>query len=60
MTPEIQAEYCRKEKDRIGLSTVQGAVYWKKWEQNPGRLIIDTEIQTLLEETPRISIYTSG
>jgi len=42
------------------ISTWQSADHWKKWEQNPRRLIIDTEIQTLLEETPSISVYTPG
>jgi heme-degrading monooxygenase HmoA len=42
------------------ISTWQTADYWKKWEQNSKRLIIDAEIQTLLEDTPKISIYTTG
>ena len=42
------------------ISTWQSADHWEKWEQSPKRLIIDTEIQTLLEEEANISIYSVG
>jgi heme-degrading monooxygenase HmoA len=42
------------------ISTWQSAEHWRKWEQNPRRLTIDTEIQTLLEEPAKISIYSIG
>jgi len=49
-----------EEKSTIfALSTWLSALDWKSWEGNPKRLEIESKIETLLTESPKLTIATA-
>jgi len=45
--------------DIFALSTWLSALDWKSWEGNPGRLEIESKIESLLTESPKLTIAES-
>jgi heme-degrading monooxygenase HmoA len=45
--------------DIFALSTWLSALDWKSWEGNPGRLKIESKIESLLTESPKLTIAES-
>ena len=43
----------------FALSTWLSQLDWKSWEGNPGRLEIESKIESLLTESPRLTIAES-
>jgi heme-degrading monooxygenase HmoA len=43
----------------FALSTWLSALDWKSWEGNPQRLEIESDIESLLSESPKFTIATS-
>ena len=43
----------------FALSTWLSALDWKSWEGNPGRLEIESKIEQLLTESPKLTIAES-
>ena len=43
----------------FALSTWLSTLDWKSWEGNPQRLEIESEIELLLTESPKLTIATS-
>jgi heme-degrading monooxygenase HmoA len=43
----------------FALSTWLSPLDWKSWEGNPGRLEIESKIESLLTESPRLTIAES-
>ena len=49
-----------EEKSTIfALSTWLSTLDWKSWEGNPKRLAIESKIETLLTESPKLTIATA-
>jgi heme-degrading monooxygenase HmoA len=43
----------------FALSTWSSTLDWKSWEGNPKRLEIESQIETLLTESPKLTIATA-
>ncbi len=58
----ISGEILQSVEDKstiLALSTWASALDWKSWESNPKRLEIESKIESLLTEPPKMTVATS-